>query len=127
MADEVEQVFTRDIVKELSFTPWLAKVNERVRLALECIKDKRDGILETDYDILQAMHKLWFEGEAPIYQTITIPNLPKPTQPSLFDDKTTDSTEVTTDNSTSFDDARDKILDGTILENEVEKPKKKKR
>jgi hypothetical protein len=113
----MENKLTKDHVCELTYIPWLAKVNERVRLVLECIKDRKDNILESDYDILRAMHGLWFEGEIPLYQTIQIPIIGKNvTQPELF----ADTTVVTPDN---FDDARDKIIDGMICDCNKSEPK----
>jgi hypothetical protein len=120
MEEEVTPIVvptTKDKQIELTFIPWVAKVNERVRLVLECIKDRKDNILESDYDILRALHGLWFTGEIPLYQTIQIPIIGKNvTQPELF----ADTTVVTPDN---FDDARDKIIDGMICDCNKSEPK----
>ena len=110
-----EEVATREIDKELGFTPWLAKINERVAIALLCMKDKTDKIQESDYEILKALHGVWFYGEVPIFQTITIPNVSNSRQQTLF---SADNLTVT-DN---FDDARDKILDGTTIAEVVIEP-----
>lgn len=120
MEEEVTPIVvptTRDKSIELTYIPWLAKVNERVRLVLECIKDRKDNILESDYDILKALHGLWFTGEIPLYQTIQIPIVGKNvTQPELFND----TTSVNPDN---FDDARDRLLNGTICDCDKSEPK----
>lgn len=119
MTDEV--VGTREIDKELGFYKWFTKVTERCNILQQCIKDRTPIKVETDYDIVEMLHRDWFNGECIIYETITIPDTTKSTQPSLFDDKSSDSP-------ISFDDARDKILDGTeidILVKETKKAKKK--
>jgi hypothetical protein len=118
--DEDKSKLTKDHICELTYVPWLAKMNERVRLVLECIKERKDNILETDYEILRAMHGLWFTGEIPLYQTIQIPLVGKNvTQPELFNDNTS---EISQDVN-SFDDARDKILDGKVLDCDKTEPK----
>jgi hypothetical protein len=113
MADEV--VATRDIDKELGFTRWVTKVTERLNIVLLCIKERQDKIQESDYDILKAMHGVWFFGEVPIYETITIPAKTKTVQTCLFDNPIYDSTD-------SFDSERDKILDGTVIDSVVTEP-----
>jgi hypothetical protein len=91
MADTLEGA-TREIQTEIGYINWLSKIVERCTLALLCMREKQDKIQETDYEILQVMHKSWFNGEFPIFQTITIPDKTKSTQPSLFDDRTSDAT-----------------------------------
>jgi hypothetical protein len=118
MADEVGM---KEHTKELSFTPWLAKINERVRLALECMMLKQDKIQESDYEILRALHGIWFYGEAPIYQTFLIPDTAKSsTQPSLFDDKNVNTTDNTAEQC-------DKTDIGTKVDLSKAEPKKKKK
>jgi hypothetical protein len=116
MADEV--VATRDIDKELGFTRWVTKVTERLNIVLLCIKERQDKIQESDYDILKAMHGVWFFGEVPIYETITIPDIKKMKQASLFDSITEENVNV----SDNFDDMRNKILDGTVIDSIVTEP-----
>jgi hypothetical protein len=89
MADEALDQSTRELTKELSYTKWLAKINERVRLALECMIVKQDKIPEADWDILKALHGIWFYGESPLYETITVPDTSKSTQPTLFENTST--------------------------------------
>jgi hypothetical protein len=115
MADEITQNPTREIQKELPYIKWLTRIVERLTLNLVAIKDRQDKIQETDYEIHRFMHRAWFDGEFPIYETINIPDKTKATQPSLFSDKSTDT-------SCNFDDARDKILDGTVCGDKVSEP-----
>jgi ribosomal protein S17 len=120
MADEVVIQETRDVDKEIGFTPWLGKVVERCTLALLCMKEKQDNIQEFDYDILKALHGVWFNGEIPIFQTITIPVKTEVTQTNLF-------TDNMSENSNNYDDARDKILDGKEFDTPPVKPIKSKK
>ena len=118
MADDV---VTKDITKELSFPNWFTKIIERGNIVLDCMKSRVDIKQEDDWAIIEMLHKAWFFGEHILYETITVPDLTKSaTQPSLFDDKTTDT-------SGNFDDQRDKILDGTKIESIPPKPTKKKK
>ena len=82
MAEET----TREIQKEMTFLPFLAKLNERIRIFLECVKDRRDNVLETDWEILHAIHPLWFNGDITFYQTVQIPITTKATEQTLFKD-----------------------------------------
>lgn len=125
MEEPVNETRTKDV--ELTYIPWLAKVNERVRMVLECIKDKRDNILESDYEILRALHGLWFHGEIPLFQTIQIPTTTKVVEQTLFNDKTEEMAETTVTNPDNFDDARDKILDGTNVDSVPVKSKRTKK
>lgn len=118
MADEV---VTKDITKELGFTNWFTKIIERGNIVLDCMKSRVDIKQEDDWAIIEMLHKNWFFGEHILYETITVPDLSKSvSQPSLFDDKTSDTSE-------NFDDQRDKILDGTKIDTPCEKPTKKKK
>ena len=117
MADEV---VTKDITKELGFTNWFTKIIERGNIVLDCMKSRVDIKQEDDWAIIEMLHKNWFFGEHILYETITVPDLTKSvTEPSLFD-KSSDST-------TTFDDERDKMIDGKILVDVPTKPKKKKK
>jgi len=128
MADEVVASATREIQKEASFPQWFAKVNERVTLTLLCMKDRVDKVQESDYDILRALHGIWFTGECPIYQTITIPDTRQSKQGELFHtDTVSETTAVVTENVDSFDDARDKILDGEVFATDIKETKKSKK
>ena len=52
--------------KELSILKWLGKVNEKLTFILLSIKERTD-ISEQDYSLLEVLHKVWHEGEYPIY------------------------------------------------------------
>jgi hypothetical protein len=98
MADDVAEVATKEITKELSFTNWLVKIVERGNIVLDCIKSRVDIKQEDDWAIIEMLHKNWFFGEHILYETISVPDLSKSvTQASLFDDKTTDTTIQPTD------------------------------
>lgn len=134
MAEEVVNTPTREINTELSYHRWLEKITERCTLALLCIKDKTDKIQETDWEILRAMHGVWYNGEVALYRTITIPDTHQSTQATLFDSPVSNIVETSDRNSSqndshidNFDDARDKILDGTIIENVVKETKSNKK
>jgi hypothetical protein len=127
MADEVNASPTREIEKELGFLPWLSKIVERCTLALLCMKEKQDKISESDYEVLRALHGVWFFGEVPFYQTIQIPTTSKSTQPSLFDAQISHNgteTPLTTDISVN---EVDKKPDGKKIADTPKKPKKKKK
>jgi hypothetical protein len=117
MAEAVGEVATKDINKELSFQKWFAKIIERGTMVLQCIKDRTVIKLETDWDVIEMLHADWFTGKCIMYETITVPDLSKATQPDLFNGQ----------NDISFDDARDKILDGTISDSPCVETKKKKK
>ena len=118
MADDV---VTKDVVKELGFTNWLTKIVERGNIVLDCMKSRVDIKQEDDWAIIEMLHKNWFFGEHILYETITVPDLSKSvSQPSLFDDKTSDTSE-------NFDDQRDKMIDGKVIEDVPQKPKSKKK
>ncbi|MFA5638677.1 MAG: hypothetical protein WC961_07355 [Anaerovoracaceae bacterium] len=57
------------ISEELSFMEWAEKVAERISVVHACRIDRRK-MLETDYDVLKALHKVWYEGELPLYKRI---------------------------------------------------------
>lgn len=64
-----------------------------------CIREKQDKIQEKDYDVLKALHGLWFKGEVPFYQTITYESKSSSaTQTGLFDDRKADDIAITTEN-----------------------------
>ena len=118
MADEV---VTKDITKELSFTGWLTKIVERGNIVLDCMKSRVDIKQEDDWAIIEMLHKNWFFGEHILYETITAPDLSKNmTQPSLFDSQPTQSTD-------NFDTERDKMIDGKEFVPIPTKPKSKKK
>jgi hypothetical protein len=119
MAEKVGM--TREIDTELGFIPWLEKITERNTLTLLCIKDKIDKIQESDYEILRALHGIWFNGEVPLYRTITIPDTRQNKQGTLFE------ADNTSENITNFDDARDKMLDGKDFVEPVKETKNKKK
>src|ERR1017187_8193706 len=121
MADEVLEQPTREILKELGCQKWMSKIAERLMVVLDCMKNKTDIKQEEDWQVIEMLHADWFFGEHIIYETINIPDLSKSvSQPSLFDDKTSDTSE-------NFDDQRDKILDGTKIDTPCEKPKNKQK
>jgi hypothetical protein len=80
MADE-----PREITKEITFLPWVAKIVERLTCVQLCIREKQDKIQESDYEVLEALHGLWHNGHVPFYQTIKIEDKTKVTQGGLFD------------------------------------------
>jgi hypothetical protein len=125
MADEGIAVVspTREKNVELSYTKWLEKITERCTLTLLCIKDRTDRIQESDWDILKVLHGVWYNGEIPFYQTITIPDTRQAKQASLFDKIMRDNANV----SDNFDDARDKMIDGREFVEPVKETKKKKK
>lgn len=124
MAEEPEVVEqTREISTELSYHKWLEKITERCTLALLCIKDRTDRITESDWDVLMALHGVWYNGEVPFYRTITIPDTRQSKQASLFDSITEEKPTV----SDNFDDARDKMIDGKEFAEVVPVTKKTKK
>lgn len=92
--------------RELWFTDeWLPKVIERGIIILDSINQKKD-ISEGDYEILEGLHYLWFYGWYGWKKEDTKPEKqPNVTQGGLFDDKTAELLM-------SFDDERDKLLNG---------------
>lgn len=136
MADEIksadvsETPTTREKTVELTYPNWLRKITERVTLFFDCLDHKRDDVNEDDWEILEMLHRDWYEGSHPLYQTIQIPLAVKVTEQSLFDAKTAKHEEssveisVTPDN---FDDARDKMIDGKEIADIPTKPKKKRK
>lgn len=128
MGEELAVNPTREIQKEASFPQWLAKINERVTLTLLCMKERVDKVQESDYEILRALHGIWFSGEAPIFQTITIPDTRQSKQGELFHtDNISENTVKVTTVADSFDDARDKILDGKEIATDIKETKKSKK
>lgn len=53
---------------ELEFMEWLPKVSERLTFILLNIKEKRD-LSDVDYDVLNVFHRLYYNGELPLYQS----------------------------------------------------------
>ena len=59
--------------KELDMWEWLAKVNERLTLIRLSVIEHRE-IVEDDYELLRIFHKMWYNGEYPLYeQSFDIP------------------------------------------------------
>jgi hypothetical protein len=121
MADDVAEVATKEITKELGFTTWLTKIVERGNIVLDCMKSRVDIKQEDDWAIIEMFHKNWFFGEHILYETITVPDLSKSvTQASLFDDKSVNTTDIPTG-------AHNKTADGKVLADTTPKPKKSKK
>lgn len=109
----MEVTTTNDVkVRELYFTDeFFPRVTERLQIMLNCIANKTE-ILDSDYEILQEVHKWFMDGKFGWSKPLIAVEVTKPAQIGLFDTANSE----TTDNVTNFDDARDKILDGTTID-----------
>lgn len=94
MEDNPTPTPTREKQVELTFIPWLAKINERITLFLKGIKDMQPNMPESDYEIIEEQHRLWFNGNIILYQTITIPDRHKAIDQSLFPDTLAEETTI---------------------------------
>lgn len=84
----------KEIEVEMPFLQSFTKVVERGVCILEAIKQKQNKILESDYDIIQAIHGCWFRGEIVFHKKVSVEdkkNKTKVTEQSLFDAKMTDN------------------------------------
>jgi len=93
---------------ELGLLDWTAKITERVTFILLNIKDKRE-ITEDDYAILKVLHKVWYNGEHPLYKTIMDGDCHSVTQTNWI-------TDVSTVSNTSPEE-------GTIVDYTISEPK----
>lgn len=60
---------TETIKVELEFLEWLGKIAERINTVHFCMVDKRK-MLEKDYEILERLHDVFWDGAIPIYKTV---------------------------------------------------------
>lgn len=98
-----------DKERELWFTDeFLPKVVERLTLVLDCIRNKKE-ILESDFEIVEEVQKWWFEGKFGWNKSNMTEKQEEVTQIGLFVGSDTETPS-------SFDDSRDKILDGTVID-----------
>lgn len=68
---------------ELDYLEWLKLVNQKLTLAILKISDHTD-ISEEDYELLRVQHKLWYNGEYPLYRQKGIVSEETAVQTGLF-------------------------------------------
>jgi hypothetical protein len=68
---------------ELPFLEWSKKVTERLTFIHLNIQNLRD-ISEPDYELLGVLHRVWYRGELPFYQTKLELSEEKSVQTGLF-------------------------------------------
>jgi hypothetical protein len=78
---------------ELDFIPWLSKINEKLTFAILNIKEHRD-ISEEDYAIFGRLHRIWFNGEHPLFKS-QMEGVPENVTQNLLFGETTDKTSDT--------------------------------
>jgi len=96
MGEEVH-IAQKEIEVEMPFLQTFTKIIERGMCILEAIKQKQNKILETDYDVMQAIHGCWFRGEIAFPKKVMVEtnasskkkkkNKTKTTEQLLFSDK----------------------------------------
>jgi hypothetical protein len=79
---------------ELPFLDWSKKVTERLTFLHYNISNLRD-ISESDYELLEVLHKVWYRGELPFYATKLDLTDEKAEQIGLFADKPSISAQGT--------------------------------
>lgn len=73
---------------ELDFWSWVGKVNEKLTFIRLKVSNHEDRISEEDWALLEMLHRPYFNGEMPIYQS-KLDLLPeKSVQVGLFDSNT---------------------------------------
>lgn len=78
--------------QELEMWPWAVKISEKLTFITIKVLNHQD-IEEGDWDLLKILHKIFHNGEYPMYETkLNIP-VEKSVQQGLFTDKS--SNEVT--------------------------------
>lgn len=70
----MEKIITNGVEsRELWFTDeFFPKVTERLQIMLNCIANKTE-IQDADYEVLQEVHKWWFEGKFNWHKSIVTP------------------------------------------------------
>ena len=71
---------------ELPFFEWSKKITERLTFLHLNIQNFRD-INDDDYFLLEVLHRIWYKGELPFYQTKLDLYDEKAEQVGLFTDK----------------------------------------
>jgi len=119
----MEKIITNGVEsRELWFTDeFFPKVTERLQIMLNCIANKTE-IQDADYEVLQEVHKWWFEGKFAWSKPLIPGVMETATEIGLFDISNSEKT----DNLANFDDARDKILDGKEIVSECSETNKTK-
>ena len=97
---------------ELKFYQWLLKVTEKLTFIHLKVQDGKD-ITEEDYQLMEALHPVWFDGVFPIYATRLSQTEEIPVQQGLFG-----SIDTTKD---------DKTSNGKVVDNGKPKPKKEEK
>ena len=102
--------------RELYFTEeFLPKFTERLRIVLDCIKNKTE-IIESDIEVTEEVHRIWNDGRLGwIKSTLPTEVTMTATEVGLFDNMS--ATPIT------FDDARDKLIDGMTIDIPLSEPK----
>jgi len=95
--------------KELSILKWLGRINQKLTFLLLSIKERTD-ITEEDYALLEVLHRVWHEGQYPIY---------------VHENNFIKADEVVTEQ-TLFNDKSAEPANGTELVNTSETKEKKK-
>ena len=77
---------TETVKKELEFIEWTKKLSEIINITHVCLIDKRK-MKESDYDALEVLHTVWWEGRLPLYKTVADMQEESTTQGGLFDNE----------------------------------------
>jgi hypothetical protein len=73
--------------RELYFSDeFLPKFTERCMVVLDCIKNRTE-IQESDWDVIETVHRIWFEGRLGWTKPVTDKTAEKTEQIGLFADK----------------------------------------
>jgi hypothetical protein len=107
---------------ELEFWDWFSKIIEKGTFIRKRVIDKKD-ITDDDYSLFKPFFKIWRNGEYPLYANKLDIIAESAVQIDIFD-STTVALSV---NPASFDDARDDMIDGKVIEDVPQKPKSKKK
>jgi len=71
--------------EELGYWDWIGKVNEKLTFLRLKVSNHEDKIGEDDWQLLECLHKVYFNGEMPIYQSKLELVPEKSVQVGLFD------------------------------------------
>jgi hypothetical protein len=72
------------VTEELAYWEWVGKLTEKLTFIRLKVGDRKE-ISEEDYGLLECLHKLYFNGEYPLYQTKLDLVAEKACQNGLFD------------------------------------------
>jgi hypothetical protein len=106
---------------ELQAWEWMIKFNEKFRLLQLKINDHDNkGLTEDDESLLRVLFKIWNNGEFPLYTSKMEGIVETSVQTNLF-------SAISSEEYPTFDDERDKMINGKIIEYPLTEPKTEKR